>query len=698
MKTTHSIRRVPLWLVAALTLQIGLVLPACSDSGPSDKVLAAALNSGASAIPTSPLWTDPERLPTLPLSSGDGKTTTASSVIGILSSVPSAIYFGPHVAHEDWDGLVKRYGRDTSIQSWVRNEQARVDAWIQKRFESSNRVGGWPLAYIDPQTGAPISWTPNNPEPPDEPQGIDDTRSVKRAWVAICRDYNIVQMLTAARIYRATGNRRYADWAAQQLDFYASYYAKGPLRTREGRSTLYAQGLDEAVAVFKLLDTARLLQGAVDANRYATWRDKLFVPMAANLKFTSAPMSNIELWHAMARAAIAMRFADTGLLDEAQTGSHGINAVMAADLTADNFWIEGTFAYNTYVVQGLATLLTQAGVEGYADRFATLRDQALRMLLVTLDYRFDDNTLPNPNDSREAQTVITPYAHWMLYRTAPTYWGLASANASVTWESLLDPPAAVPASPPKIAAAMTRNFPSVRQAVLRAGEWQAYIHYGASISNHVQQELTTFELHDGQRVIARDPGTVDYGSPYHSEYFQRGAANNVPLIDGEGQSGWAPGEINQFDASQDRLVVTHAQYQADASVTRAYRLTTKGFVERSMISVPSGQTRRLGVVFNTGCSVRLGQGTSPALFEALPPVVSMSKYWSSVSMVSGASTWEAALDCNGQYYVMTVRGPAGMHVYTATAPDTPLPAKRQAIYYEVRGKSASFEAEFTRQP
>ncbi|MBV8469798.1 MAG: heparinase II/III family protein [Burkholderiaceae bacterium] len=696
MKTFSPSGRAQSWLVAALFLPT--CLPACSDSSPSDKALAAAFIVSAQSVPRSALWDDPERLPAVPLPSGDGKATTASSVVDILAKVPSAIYYGPRVAREDWEALGKRYRSDPSVLRWVRNEQARVDAWMDKHFEGPNRVGGWPLAYIDPRTGAPITWTPDSQEPPDEPAGIDDTKSALRAWVAISRDYNIVHLLTAARIYRVSGQRRYADWAAQQLDFYASYYANGPLRTHEGRSTLYAQGLDEAVAVFKLLDAARLLRDAVDPARYAVWRDKLFEPMAANLKVTSAPMSNIQLWHQMARAAIAMRFGDTALLDEAQRGPQGIDAVMAADLTADNFWIEGTFAYNTYVIQGLATLLAQAGIEGYADRFAALRDEALRMLLVTFDYRFDDNTLPNPNDSRGVQEVIAPYAHWLLYRTAPTYWGLARANTTMTWESLLDPPATVPTEPPMIPAARTRNFPSVRQAVLRAGDWQAYVHYGASIANHVQQELTTFELHDGKTVIARDPGTVDYGSPYHTEYFQRGTANNVPLIDGEGQTGWAPGQIDQFDATQDRLAVTHAHYQPDARVTRAYRLTTQGFVERSAITIPSGQSRRLGVVFNTGCDVKLGRGTSPAVLEAPPAVPAMQKYWTSLNMAAGVTEWEATLDCSGHRYLMTVRGPAGMHIYTATAPDTPLPAKRQAIYYEVRDKSATFEAEFKRAP
>ena len=715
---TTTQRRAKLMLHALLS---SMILAGCGggsssaeDSGPTAQAEAvhnassvaaktssmAASAAVAIAVPALSLWDSPERLPALALASGDGVSTTASSVTALLAGADGNIYYGGREAREDWTGLAKRYATDTSVANWVRNiEMARVDAWIAKKFERTDLVGGWTQAYIDTKTGSGMNWTPDSAEPPNEPAGTPDTASVKRAWVALGRDYNIAQVQAAARIFRVNGQRQYAEWAAQQLDFYAANYANWPLRTNEGRSTMYSQGLDEAVASFKLIDAARLLQSSVEPKRYQTWHDMLFAPMAANLKFTSAPMSNIQLWHQMARAAIAMRYGDLALLDDAQNGTQGIAAVMAADLTADNFWIEGTFAYNAYVIEGLGALLTQAGVEGYGARFAALRDQAVRMLLVTLDYRFDDNTLPNPNDSRSTQDVIPQLAHWQLFRSAPTYWGLAKANAWRTWESLLDPPLAVPTTPPTLPTAQTRNFPAMRQAVLRAGSWQAFLHYGASISNHTQQELTTFELHEGASVIAHDPGTVDYGSPYNQDYFRNGPANNVPLIDGEGQSGWAPGTLNEFDASQNRLTITHAKYQADASLTRSYRLTTQGFVERSSITVPSGKARRLGVVFNTNCTIALGSGTTPsATVDALPNVPAMQTYWSQRAMAKGAAQWQATLSCGGKRYQMTITGPAGQRIYTAKAPDTPLPSTRNAIYYEITGSNATFETEFKALP
>lgn len=675
--------------------------PAAGTRSSDDAIIKAVLAADSPAPSTisnrSPLWALSERLPALPLASGDGIATTASSAVQLMQA-GNGIYFGNREAREDWPGLIRRFKSDPSVANWVNaTERTRIDAWIGRNFERDDLIGGWTLAYVG-ANGIPLTWSPTAPEPADD-SSAGDFKSVWRAWVACGRGYNIAQTRAAARLYRLTGEAKYGEWAARQLDFYAGNYARWPQRTREGRSSMLAQGLDEAMAAFDLIDAARLLQDYAGPQRYDSWRDKLFMPMAGNLKLTAAPMSNIQLWHQAAIAAIAMRYGDTALLDEAQNGPQGIKAIMAHCLQADNFWIEGTFSYNAFVVQALGGLLVQAGVEGYGSRFGELRDQAGRMLLVTIDYRFDDNSLPNPNDSIGAQEVANKRVHWNLFRVAPTYWGLQLAREWRNWDSLLDPPPTIPSTPPTLPTAKTRNFPTVRQAVLRAGNWQAFVHYGQVNGNHVSDELTTFELHDGLTTIARDPGTVNYASPYHKEYFQRGAANNVPLVDGNGQTLWAPGTLQVFDAAQDLLTVEQPRYQADASVTRSYRLTGQGFVERTDITVPSRARKRLGVVFNTRCTVNLADGATPAPgFEPLPDVPAIKKYWSNTRMWQAGSDWTATLRCGQSQYTVTVRGPASQRIYLSTAPDTPLPATRTALYYDTDASQATFEMEIKARP
>lgn len=676
--------------------------------GASSKHAAAATTEAApslstvrriadASLPSTTIWNESETTQSsLTVASGNGFSTTASSA-SLLATPATGIFYGYRTAIEDWAGLAQRYATDAAVANWVKAEMGRVDEWIGHKFERSDLIGGWIHDYIDPSTGLALNWTTNSPEPA---AGTTDTqRKFKAAWVAYGRGYNIRQMLAAARIFRLTGDMKYADWVAGQLDFYATNYPLWPLQTKEGRSKLYAQGLDEAVDTFALLDAARLLAGRYPEARITRWRDSLFIPMAENLKSSISPLTNVALWHQAAIAAIAMRYNRPSMLDLAQNGTQGIRAILAACVTVDNLWIEGSFEYNNYVVNVLGKLLDQASLEGYAGRFSQEREQAIKLLLAPLDYRFDNNTLPSPSDSMSPVAPVSATAHWQLYRVAPTYWGIERALSVRSWESLLDPPLRVSSTAPAIPTAVTRNFPSMGQAVLRSGSWQAYVHYGQSNGSHYQEEMTTFELHEGSTPIAVDPGTVNYGSPYHANYFRLGPAQNVPLINGAGQSKWSLGSTQLFTPSENRLIVSQPKYQTDAAVTRAYRVTANGFVEKSTLSVPSAATKRLGVVFNTACSISVNTGTVPTTGIAALPGTAPFSYWKSVSTYSSANgIWSAVLTCGNKRYSYSVTGTPGQRIYIGKAPNTPMPSERSAIYYDVDGKSAAFDAEIRALP
>lgn len=621
--------------------------------------------------------------------------STGLKGMGLLTSVTTGLFNGARTAKEDWAALAALYKSDAGVANWVKGEQARVDAWMAKSFERADLIGGWINYYTDSKTGLLLKWTPDDPEPPNAT--TDPAKRFKAAWVAQARTYNIAQIQTAARLFRVTGQGRYAEWAAKQLDFYAQQYTKWPVSTAEGRSTMYMQGLDEAVDLFPLIDAARLLDAFAGSSRTSNWKAGLFMPMATNLKSTSAPKSNIQLWHAAAIAAIAMRYKDQALLDYAINDPAGIKANMAAGLTTDNLWIEGSFAYNTYVIECLSKLLVAAGVEGYADMFVAEADSALRMLLAPMEYRFDDGTIPNPGDSTGTPVVVNNLAHWYLFRTMPTYWGVSVAQGWRTWEVLLDPPTAnKTATAPTIPPATTKNFDSLRWTVLRAGNWQAFVRYGGMHGNHWADEAFNFELRHGTTGIAVDPGTVTYGSPQHAGYFQRGPAGNVPLVDGDNQSKWAPGTLLSFDATSATLAAEQPLFQADATVGRTFRLTTGGMVEQTVLKVPSGKTKRLGMVFSTTCDIVPGAGMTGATGQPALPAVTAFGYWTNTVTYSAASNWRATLKCaNNKNYVMQVWGPNAQRIYIGKAPNTPMPSTRNSIYYEVSAPSAVFESSIT---
>lgn len=678
------------------------MLPALPPPRLLVKTLACALLAWASptfgeTMPASNVMGSKERSVVSDLRSGDGARTSASTVT-LLAQTERGAFYGFREAREDWARVSSEYRVRKDVRDWVDYQRSKVDAWIQRDFERPNLIGGWIHEYVDPKNGGGMAWTPTSPEPQDGATAAE--AALKAAWVAYGRGYNVAQARTAARLYKVTGDTKYAEWAARQLDFYAENYDKWPIQTKDGRSRMYKQGLDEAVDAFSLLDVARLLEGFAATGRAERWRAQLFMPMAENLRHTNSQMTNIALWHEAARAAIALRYKDGSLLAAALEGPKAIRAILRYGITVDNVWIEGTFEYNNYVLAVLAKLLTQASLEGRSSEFTFERDAALKLALGTLDYRFDNWTMPTPADSVQAQKPISEAVHRELYRIVPTYWGLAEAGRSRTWESLIDPPAAVPAKPPALPNVTTRNFTAMRQAVLRSGDWQAFVHYGQVNGHHSQEELTTFELFDGKTPIATDPGTVPYSSPLHKGYFATGAGNNVPLVDGLGQMQWAPGDVLEFDPARAYLRVQQSAYQTGASVTRSYRVTSSGFAEQSTITSTGATDRRLGVVFNTECSTEVAGGlTAAPSGDALPGTIGF-KQWAGMKRYTTGTdgSWSLKLACGGKPYLMRVKGPARQAVYLGTAPAVPVPKRRQAVYYETWGKTASFETQIQEQP
>lgn len=669
-----------------------LLLPRPLPPALAVALLGCALTAHAD---NSRLMNAPERAAIADLRAGDGARTTASTAVQ-LAQAERGVFRGFREAREDWPRLQADYRARKDVRDWVDYQRNKVDAWMRRDFERPGLIGGWIHEYVDPKSGGGMTWTPTSPEPPDGSTPAE--MAFKAAWVAYGRGYNVAQARTAARLYKLTGDGRYAEWAARQLDFYAEHYEQWPVQTKDGRSRMYKQGLDEAVDAFSLLDTARLLDGFASAARAERWRSRLFMPMADNLRHTNGSMTNIALWHEAARAAIALRYRDDALLDAALDGPRAIRAILRYGITVDNVWIEGTFEYNNYVLAVLAKLLTQASLEGRSGQFTAERDAALRLALGMLDYRFDNWTLPTPADSVQAQKPISEAVHRELYRVVPTYWGLAEAARSRSWESLLDPPGSVPATAPALPPVTTRHFTAMRQAVLRAGDWQAFVHYGQVNGHHWQEELTTFELFDGSTPIATDPGTVAYSSPLHKGYFATGVGNNVPLVDGRGPTQWAPGEVLEFDAARAYLRVQQPAYQTGVSVTRGYRVTGQGFAEHSALAAAGATDRRLGVVFNTECRVEPAAGLREAAGEPLPGANGF-RQWADVKRyVAGPDgNWTLKLGCGGKVYLMQVTGPARQSVYLGTAPTVPVPKRRQAVYYETWGKTASFETQIRPQ-
>lgn len=637
--------------------------------------------------------------PAPPPASDPGATPqglTGSNAIGStarqLLDPARGLVLGQPTAGEDWNRAAALVSQLASWRSFVASRRTTVDSWRAQPRERADMVAGYMHDYIDPASGVPLSWTLASPEP--AATGSDAQVRLHQAWVFYVRGYNVRMLGEAVRIFRASGDTAYRDWAAEQLDFYAQNYSRWPLRTVNGRGRMFRTGLDEATASFTLVDAARLLAPFVPAARAEAWKRDLFLPMAENLKTTGSPLTNIGLWQAAAVTRIGLRYGDESLVQWGLNSATGTRATLARSLTADNLWDEGSFTYNAYVIDALYSLSLAAALEGRAALVAPEREAMGRLVMAPLDYRFDNGSLPTPGDATTALAAVDARHQASLYRVLPTWWGVQRTGNAASWDTLVDPPPALPASP-SLPVVQTRQFPSVRMAVLRAGAWQTFVHFGQAVANHAQEEALSYELHEGTQPVSTDPGTVSYGSPFHTEYFSRGASHNVPLIDGLGQQAWAPGTVDLWDASGSTIQVSHAQYRSGVAATRRLEQRSSGLVETTQLRANDLRARRLGVAFHTGCTVAAASGLAPAT-GAQPPRSNATAYWTGLAAWRASGPWAVQLSCGDRLYRYEVAGPAGQTVFIGSAPTTPLPGSRSVMYYETTAAQAEFRATVTR--
>jgi hypothetical protein len=243
---------------------------------------------------------------------------------------------------------------------------------------------------------------------------------------------------------------------------------------------------------------------------------------------------------------------------------------------------------------------------------------------------------------------------------------------------------------------VSANYEAERMAVLKTEGWQLFIHYGQLAANHAQQEALNYELYRNATPVSLDQGTVAYFSQLHSKYFSRGVAHNVPLMNGAGQDGWAPGKVIYFDAGAPAIEIAQPDYWKNASTTRRLEIHDDRISDKVVIRTKdnSKDQYRLGLLFNAECKVELDDAALGPPAPSSPPVGPGFEYWSDVYKRSAPLRWSARLACDGTRIRLSVNASKPHTLFYGSAPATPIPARRQSIYLELLGQEATFDMQF----
>lgn len=618
-------------------------------------------------------------------------------------------------AREDWAGARERVAHDPAWQKWLAREHAELDAWIARHHDRVEWIAGWSHDGISPKDASRLTWVDRIPgeendhfSSPSDPR-VEITPKLHAWWVVGFRERHLAMMVRAAKLARLTGETRYAEWAASQLDFYADNYLKWPsppesAPTRTG-ARLFWQTLSEANGLIKFADTARLLGDTAAAERRAAWTEKLFRPEVTVLNRNFQAIHNIAVWQRGAVAQVALLLGDEAMWREALDGRYGLRRQMAEGVTSDYLWWEQSLGYNAYVVQATLSLFTAAGLHGRAAELADELNIAENLMLGLLTLRFPDGKLPNPADSQAPGSAPDRGLFASAYRVFPTALGLQAAAGRRDWDTLLDPPALAPTLP-ALPAVTTRLLESSRMAVLRSGPWQVFVHYGQLQRSHSQPEALNWSASFDGIDVSHDTGTTGYGSPMHRGYFARGANHNVPLIDGEGEDlaalndakQWprvdgvpqSPqlGRVLEFSTAPARLSVEQPRYTPHARARRTLEIAGEALVDRVELTTDDGAAHTLGFTLQLQGAAQLGSefSAAPDFARGRPEPFG---YWRDVRGAQFRDRAVIPVRFGDRTLVLEIECPGDFHLWHGDTPDVP-PRRRETLFLETRGATANF--------
>jgi hypothetical protein len=614
------------------------------------------------------------------------------------------------IPREDWDGAQQR-AKEAKWTKWVADQRAITDEWMQKRRDHVEWQAGWYHDFVSPKDGSTLTWTPDEPGPftlhsASDPR-VELTPKLRRAWNYQFRASHGNYLVSAARLYRLTNDKKYAEWAAGQLDFYAANLAQWPVAAppekpgdKPGAAPvkpswrLMSQSLDEAVLLIKFITTARILGNYVTPERKARWFKDLFQLEAQLLSESLLTIHNMACWQRSATACVALYYDDAALWKTAVEDRYGVKDLLARGVTSDYLWREQSLGYNSYVTRALMPLFEFASLQGKADKLHTEMEITENLLLSPIAMRFPTGQLPSPADGGRPPSSPDTGMLASAARLFPTKIGLAAQEGNLSWETLLDP---LPVRPKEIPpATVSRNMESSRMAILKQGRWQVFFHYGQVVRTHSQSEALNYEVFYDHTDISHDPGTTGYGSPLTQQFFVTGLAHNVPLIDGRGQEGWNPGQLLTFDAAAGKMSARQSVYQKNATAERSLRVTGETLTDTVQVVTTDQQAHELGLLVQVQGKVTLPTGFLPDTSLATAERPAGFSYWQ--NPIAATFMNEASFPVvfpDGRKMRLIIKVPGVFTITHGDTPDTP-PARRETLFIRVTGAtSAVFTTNWT---
>lgn len=583
------------------------------------------------------------------------------------------------VATEDWS-----YARTAAQQSpwkdWVAQERIRLDNWMAVPRDNPLWNAGWAHDFIDPKTGAFIPWTPST--------NCLLYGAVNTTMFSAClmtqRTYNITTTLSATRMGQLTGDNRYLDWAAAQLDIYRQIYLSHTDRTR---GALFIQLLDEATVTASLTDAVRLLRPYVGDARAAAWCSDMLKPTAGAMLGARKQLSNITAWYNVSAAMAAMECGEPALLQEAlDNTAFGLTKLLTTGLSGDGFWYELSPQYQAYVTSALSRLLVSASLHGEVARLQPVWPQLQAMLRAPNALALGDGEGPITNDMNKAGGFPNTTLFLEARRVITSQLGSQAAGTAFDWPQLLDPPWSAMADNMATVDTASKWVPGARTLVLRQKDWSGLIRGGQLATFHAHQDTLSIELKYGSTWLFRNSVTPGYGSDLQRNFYKLAAAVSTPLVNNNGTSNWFR-PLDSYTVAPAQVSAKQSQFASGVTAERNLTVDGAGALRDTVTFTTTDTTSRVfAQLYHSDCT--LPDFPAPTTSTAIQKVSPYLLNWETLGKKT--KYWTLRLSCNGKTFVTTVSASRAFTPWRANGPALGPARRRTALLFEMDpGTSAS---------
>lgn len=568
-------------------------------------------------------------------------------------------------------GEIEEARRKAERHAWARatldSLLRRAEEALRQPVELPERGGQWPHWYSCAQDGARLkTLAPTQQQCPacksvyrGDPYDAVVLYGIHSQYSRAVRDLGLA--------FRFTGRPEFAARAREILLGYAARYRNYPLHDRFGQpktggGRIMAQTLDESVWLIPVVWGFSLIQETLADEEQRSIEDGLLRPAAEVIREHRMGIHNIQCWKNSAVGLVGFATGDPGLIGEAiDDPQRGFRVQIGQGVTAGGLWFEGSLGYHQYTMSALwplAEAARRAGIDLYSDRYRSMYDAPIALALPNGDPPgFNDSA--GANLRAYASLYELAYARWRK----PEHGRVAAHGGRDSIEALLYGVPGLPEGP--IVPNSSVLLRDAGYAVLRSPVVTAAVRFGMHGGGHGHPDKLNLVTYGAGRLAGLDPGSINYGTPLHLEWYKTTIAHNTVSVDEQIQKN-EDGRLEEWSIQDGVTSFAAVAGTVYDGVLLRRRLELAGAELRDTFECSSERVRTYDWTFHV--PGRFSSGLTLKPFQGRLGEANGYQHIQSLRHGRTGEDWWAAFELGGAKLVLRVKGDPGTEVFAGEGP------------------------------